>query len=163
MNKKEFIYTESPEIKKIAEQLKSRYINLIGYVDLNKIFFTFKSGNNTLFKYEILGTQSEWVKFTSSNIEDAKTYCIALDYDFYQSAQGPLLQWILLDLLYSCLPSMNGKLRKKDVREFSRILNTIEDLGLSINWRTNNQMPDLLNVETIIFNPEEETEDELLQ
>jgi hypothetical protein len=81
-----------------------------------------------------------------------------MTYDFYQKCEGSLLEWIMLDALYSCHPKMDGKIRRKDVHEFSRILNTLDDLGHAKDWRKNSHLPELLGDETIIFGLEEEDE-----
>jgi hypothetical protein len=155
---KSITYTESKELKQIAEQLKARYINVVGYVDLDKIFFAFKGGDlSEFFKYEVVGLQSEWVKYTNPTLEEVKTYCIAMTFDFYQKSSGPLLEWIMLEALYSCIDKMNGKLRKKDIHEYSRLVTTLDDLGCSLNWRENYHLPSLLGEETIIFGVEDES------
>jgi len=151
-------YTESKELRLIAEQLKARYITVIGYVDLERIFFAFKGGDlSEFFKYEVLGLQNEWVKHSTSTFADVKTYCIAMTFDFFQKSSGPLLEWIMLEALYSCTEKMNGKLRKKEVHEYSRLITTLDDLGCSINWRENFHLPSLLGEETIIFGIEDES------
>ena len=156
---KSVTYSESKEPLEIAKKLKAKYINLVGYIDLTKIFFAFKGGDlNDNFTYEVLGLKNEWVKHTQDSQEDAKLYCIAMTYDFYQKCEGSLLEWIMLDALYSCHPKMDGKIRRKDVHEFSRILNTLDDLGHAKDWRTNSHLPELLGDETIIFGLEEEDE-----
>jgi hypothetical protein len=157
MTETTIFYTESEEIQKIAENLKARYYNIIGYIDLEKIFFAFKGGDEN-FKYEIVGTQNDWLKFAIGNPNQTKLYCISLSYDFYQFAEGALLEWTILELLYSCAEQMNGKLRKKNVHEYSRFLKTLQELDISIDWRKNVHLPKLLGDETIMF----ELEDELL-
>lgn len=149
-------YSESKELRLLAEKLKARYINVVGYVDLDKIFFAFKGGDlPDFFTYEMLGLKNEWVKHATNSVKDAKTYCIAMTYDFYQKADGPLLQWTMLECLYSCGPKMDGKMRRKDVHEFSRFLETLEDLGEKTTWRSNLNLPELLGDETIAFALEE--------
>lgn len=144
-------YVESLEIKELSGNLKARYPNLLYYVDLEKIFFAFKTGDNIdYFKYEILGLKNDWVNFAQSSISP-KYYCIAFSYDYFYKNKGGHIQWILLDLLYSCEESMDGKLRKRDVHEFSRILNTLDDLKISSDWRNNFYLPELLGEETIAF------------
>jgi hypothetical protein len=155
---KEIIYTESKELYDLASELKKRYYSLIDYVQLDCIFFAFVGGDyRPFFKYEIQGLKNEWVKFTNkSSLDVVKTYSIGMTYDFYEKSKGPHLQWILLDLLYSCDFTMNGKLKSKDVHEFSLFLNTLEDLGVNHNWRDNYYLPDLLGEETIIFGVQNE-------
>ena len=150
-------YTESKELKELAKKLRGAYVNVIGYVDLEKIFFAFKGGDvNDDFQYEVLGLKNEWVKHTSSKGDEPKVYCIAFAFDAYQQALGSQLEWILLEALYSCHPLMDGKLRRKDVHQYSRFLKTLEDLGESFTWRANNHLPSLLGDETIVFALEED-------
>jgi hypothetical protein len=150
-------YTPSDELKKLAEELKVKYLDVIGYVEIDKIFFAFKGGDvSEWFTCEILGLQNEWIKHSNSSSEEVKVYCIAFSYDFYKRIDGALLQWTLLDLLYSCSPKMNGKMRRKNIIEHSRILKTIEDLGHSFEWRDNMHLPELMGDETIIFGLEED-------
>lgn len=149
------IYTESKELREVAESLKARYSNVVGYIDINKIFFAFKGGDLPN-DFEVSGIKNDWVKHTINSLEEPKMYCISLSYDFYQKANGPLLEWIMLDLLYCCDPKLDGKLRRRDVHEFSRILNTLDDLGHSTKWRDNFHLPPLLGEETIIFGFEED-------
>lgn len=151
-------YTESKELRDVAEKLKARYINIVGYIDLEKIYFAFKGGDlPEFFTYEVLGLQNEWVKHANQSMQDVKTYCISMTFDFYQKSSGSLLEWILLDALYSCSEKMNGKLRRRDVHEFSRIIASLDDLGYSLNWRQNYHLPPLLGEETIIFGIEDES------
>ena len=154
-------YVESRELKEIATELKKRCCEIIGYIDLGKIFFAFVGGEYPdWFECEIQGLKNEWVKYTmQSPMEDAKVYCIALTYDYYEKIQGTQLQWIVLDLLYSCSPAMNGKLRSRDVREFKMILNTLSEFDVNYDWRKTQHLPDLLGEEQIIFAPEEEEDD----
>jgi hypothetical protein len=152
-------YTKSDELQKIAEELKIKYLNVIGYVEIDKIFFAYKGGDlPEWFTCEILGLQSEWVNHIKQSEEDAKMYCLALSYDYYTKIEGSLLQWTMLDLLYTCSPKMNGKMRRRNVVEHSRLLKTIEDLGHSFEWRDNIHLPELLGEETILFGLEEEDE-----
>jgi hypothetical protein len=109
------------------------------------------------FQYEVLGLQNEWVKHTHENQSESKLYCLAMTYDFFQNSQGSLLEWTILDLMYSCHENMNGKMRRKDVHEFSRILKTLDDLGSCIDWRKNTHLPPLLCVETVVFGIENES------
>ena len=155
-------YTESKELRSIAELLKARYINIVGYIELDKIFFAFKGGDvGDFFDYETLGAQNDWVKHTIGCLEDAKLYCISMTYDYYQKTQGSPLQWIMLECLYSCAAEMDGSLRRKNVHEFSRIINTLEELGISHDWRGNGHLPELLGEETIVFwGTEDDEEDE---
>jgi len=150
-------YSESKELLEVAKKLKAKYINLVGYIDLDKIFFAYKGGDiRDDFTYEVLGLKNEWVKHAQDSQEDTKLYCIAMSFDFYQKAEGSLLEWIMLDCLYSCHPKMDGKIRRRDVHEFSRILNTLDDLGHTKDWRKNTHLPELLGDETIIFGLEAE-------
>jgi hypothetical protein len=150
-------YSESKELYEIAKKLKAKYINLVGYIDLDKIFFAYKGGDiRDDFTYEVLGLKNEWVKHTQDPHEDIKVYCIASSFDFYQKADGSLLEWIMLDCLYSIHPKMDGKIRRKDVHEFSRILDTLDDLGHAKDWRKNVHLPTLLGEETILFGLEAE-------
>ena len=147
---KEIHYTESKELFEIANELKKRYYSIIGHVNVGSIFFAFVGGDYPpYFKYEIQGLKNEWVRFVSK--DNTKTYCVGITYDFYQQTLGPQLQWILLDLLYSCSESMDGKLRPKDVHEYSAILNTLDDLSINFKWRDNYHLPELLGEETIMF------------
>ncbi len=149
---KEYTYSESSQILDIAKKLKGRYIHVVGYVELDKIFFAFKGGDiSEDFTYEMQGLKSDWVKQTQGNASEAKVYCIAMSYDFFTKAEGPLLEWTLLECLYSCHPKMDGKMRRKDVHEFSRIHNTLNDLECSREWRKNTHLPSLLGDETIVF------------
>lgn len=153
---KSVTYSESKELRLLAEKLKARYPNVVGYVDLNKIFFAFKGGDlPDFFTHEMLGLKNEWVKHATNSIQDTKTYCLAVTYDFYQKADGALLEWTVLESLYCCGPKMDGKMRRKDVHEFSRILLTLEDLKQSLDWRKNYSLPELLGDETISFALEE--------
>lgn len=150
------IYTESLELKSLAESLKTKYPNVLDYIELDKIFFAFKGGDlPDWFEYEISGLQNDWVKHLNDSFNETKMYCISFKYDVYQKCEGPLLEWTLLDLLYCCNEKMNGKLRRRDVHEFSRILNTLDDLGQSNQWRKNSHLPSLLGEETIVFCAEE--------
>jgi hypothetical protein len=150
-------YSESKELYEIAKKLKVKYINLVGYIDLDKIFFSYNGGDiRDDFTYEVLGLKNEWVKHTQDPDEDVKVYCIASSFDFYQKADGPLLEWIMLDCLYSIHPKMDGKIRRKDVHEFSRILDTLDELGHAKDWRKNTHLPELLGDETILFGLEAE-------
>jgi hypothetical protein len=158
MAEKVIIFTQSPELQKVAENLKARYYNIIGYVDLDKIFFAFKGGDiNEHFQYEISGVKNDWVKYAHNNQNSSKTYCLCTSYAFYQMADGPLLEWTILDLLYSCDDKMNGKIRKKDIHEYSRLVKTLDDLEYSIDWRKNIHLPSLLGDETIMFYSEDES------
>ena len=149
---KKVYYTESKEIKAIAEKLRGRYINVVGYVDIEKIFFAFKGGDvSEDFTYEVSGIKDDWIKHSSDALSDLKLYCIAMSYDFYQKSMGALQEWIVLECLYSCAESMDGKLRRKDVHEFSRFLTTLENLNFSSDWRNNFHLPSLLEQETIVF------------
>lgn len=152
---KNIIYSESKELRDLAGKLKARYPNMIGYVDLDKIFFAFKGGDkmSEFFRYELLGLKSEWVKYTTAeNQEDTKVYCLAFAYSFYNKAEDtPLLEWTLLELLYNCDEKMDGKTRKKNVHEHSRILDTLADLGVNYDWRENAELPELLGDETVSF------------
>ena len=153
-------YSESDELRILAEKLRARYINLIGYINLDSIFFAFKSGDvKENFRYECLGVQSDWVAASNKAINNTKLYCIAMSFDFYQRSLGSLIEWIMIECLYSCHPNMNGKMRAKDIHEFSRILLTLEDLNISHEWRENTHLPELLGDETVVFalgDPEEE-------
>jgi hypothetical protein len=153
---KSIFYTESKELLSIAEKLRIKYLNILGYIDLDKIFFSFKGGDGVpeWFKYEMMGIQNDWLKFTHHDLEDSKLYCLAMTYDFFEKSQGGLLEWTLLDLLYNCANTMNGQLRKKDVHEYSRILSTLEDIDCSYDWRENAHLPSLLESETIAFGVE---------
>lgn len=155
---KNIFYTESTELLALAQKLRSRYYTVIGHVDLDKIFFAFKGGDALpeWFNCEVLGLKNEWVKHANSNSEETRTYCVAMTFDFYQKSDGPLLEWTLLDLLYNCDPKMNGKIRRRDMHEYKRIVSTLEDLGQSVDWRTNAHLPSLLGDETINFGIEEE-------
>jgi len=42
---KSVTYSESKELLEIAKKLKAKYINLVGYIDLTKIFFAYKGGD----------------------------------------------------------------------------------------------------------------------
>jgi hypothetical protein len=42
---KSIFYTESKELLSIAEKLRIKYLNILGYIDLDKIFFSFKGGD----------------------------------------------------------------------------------------------------------------------
>jgi hypothetical protein len=155
---KSITFTQSKEIQKIAENLKARYYNIVGHVDLDKIFFAFKGGDiSDNFEYEVIGSQNDWIKYAVNTPNSSKNYCIAMSYNFYQFSDGPLLEWTILDLLYACDEKMNGKLRKKDVHEYSRILKTLDDLGHSLEWRKNTHLPSLLGEETIVFEQEDES------
>lgn len=151
------IYTDAEVLKELAQKLKARYPNVIGYIDTSKIFFAFKGGDDLpdWFEYEVLGNQNQWTKFTDVSFFEAKEYCIAITYDFYKKADGPLLEWTLLDLLYSCSEKMDGKLRRKDLHEHSRILLTLNDLDIPILWRNYTNIPPLLDNETVSFQLEE--------
>lgn len=153
---KTIYYTESKELKDLATKLRGRYINVVGYIDIDKIFFAFKGGDlPDFFTYEVLGLKNEWVKYTGSqSSQDTKLYCISMSYDFYQKTIGSLQEWIMLECLYSCSESLDGKIRKKDVHEFSRFLKTLENLSLSNDWRNNLHLPSLLDKETIVFSLE---------
>jgi hypothetical protein len=155
---KEILYTESKELYNIALDLKKRYYNILSHVDVDLIFFAFVGGDYpTYFQYEIQGLKNEWVKHLSKNNKDTiKTYCIGMTYDFYQKSLGSQLQWIILDLLYSCTLEMNGKVKPKNVHEHSIILNTLEDLGVNYNWRNSYHLPELLGEETIMFGEDNE-------
>jgi len=157
---KSIYYTRSEELEKLAEDLRIKYLNVIGYLELDKIFFAFKSGDDLseYFTCEILGLQSEWVRYAADSADEVKLYCLSISYDYYKQTEGALLQWIMLDLLYTCSPKMNGKMRRKNVIEHSRILRTIEDLGHSSDWRANAHLPELLGEETVVFGVEEEDE-----
>ncbi len=146
-----FHYTESQELKEIAGQLKARYYSLIGHVQLDKIFFAFKGGELPEdFLYEIQGLKSDWVKHTN----ETPMYCIAYSYDYYSKITPALLQWTLLECLYSCSGDMDGKLKRKEINEFAAFAKTLEDLGQSIDWRANMHVPALLEEETIFFHQE---------
>lgn len=151
------IYTDAEALKELAQRLKARYPNVIGYVDTSKIFFAFKGGDDLpdWFEYEVLGNQNQWTKFTDVSFFESKEYCIAITYDFYKKADGPLLEWTLLDLLYSCSEKMDGKLRRKDLHEHSRVLLTLNDLDIPILWRNYTNIPPLLDNETVSFQLEE--------
>lgn len=151
-------YTESKELREMAEKIKARYVHIVDYVDLDRIFFAFKGGDvPEHFTYEILGLKNDWVKHASSeSLAEIKHYCIATTYDYYQNMTDTQLQWFMLDALYSCAPDMSGKLRRKNVHEFSRIISTLEDLDQSFNWRANPNLPDLLGDEIIAFGADEE-------
>ena len=154
-------YTEAKELRLIAEQLKVKYYTVVGYIDLEKIYFAFKGGDlPEWFECEVLGLQDTWIQHSVVSMEETKLYCVAMTYDFYTKISGPLLEWTMLDLLYSCAPKMNGKKRGKDVHEHSRILSTIEDLGEPLGWRGNIHLPALLGEETILFGMEEEEEND---
>jgi len=148
-------YTESEEIKSIATKLRGEYIEVVGHVDLSKIFFAFKAADDTLFQYEILGLKNPWVKYSLGSSGELKVYCLAMSYDFYQNSQPALLEWIIWECLYSCDEEMNGKIRRKDVSEFSRFMSTLEDLGYSYSWREHKELPPLLGPEKIMFAAEE--------
>lgn len=146
-------YTESNELLDLASKLKGSYPNLIGYVDLDKIFFAFKSTDSQkkLFKYEISGMPSEWAASIKDN---SKLYCISFSYDYFTIISEGLLHWIMIDLLYSCDTKMKGGLRRKDVVEHWSILSTLEDLGCSVDWREDNDLPILLGDEFVNFRGE---------
>lgn len=154
---KTITYSESKQLRELAEKLKTRYYSVIGYIDIDSIFFAFKGGDiPDEFQHEVLGLKNEWVKHTQNSANDMKLYCIAMSFDFYQKAEGSLLEWTLFECLYSCSPGMNGKMRRKDVHEYSRILNTLEELGQKKDWRGNTHLPDLLGEETVFFGAEED-------
>jgi hypothetical protein len=154
---KEITYSESKELRLVAEKLKSRYPDLIGYVDLDKIFFAFKGGDvNEFFCYETQGMKSEWIRYSMGNLTDPKIYCVCMTFDYYQKILGSQLEWVILESLYACHPNLDGKLRRKDIHEFSRILKTLEDLGMPLEWRDHGHLPSLLSEETIIFALEQE-------
>jgi len=154
---KEIHYTESKELKKLAEDLKAKYINVVGYVEIDKIFFAFKGGDvDANFSYAIQGLKNDWIKHTKSTTEEPKVYCISMSYDFYQKTLGSQQEWIMIECLYSCHPTMDGKLRRKNVHEFSRFLKTLEDIGETFLWRENGHLPSLLGDETIVFALEED-------
>lgn len=146
-------YTESKELREMAEKIKARYIHIVGYVDLERVFFAFKSGDiPENFTYEILGLKNDWVKHANSDsLTDIKYYCVATTYDYYQTMSEQQLQWFILEAMYSFAPDMSGKLRRKDVHEYSRIIATLEDLDQSFRWRENPNLPDLLGDETVVF------------
>ena len=157
---KKYTYVESKELLDIAGKLKSNYITVVGYIDLDKIFFAFKGGDiNESFTYEVLGLKNEWVKHATTSENETKMYCLAMSYDYYQKNLGNNLEWTLMEMLYSVHPNMDGKLRRKDVHEFSRFLNTFEDLEIGHNWRKNGHLPALLGEETILFGLEELVDD----
>lgn len=158
MDDKTIIFTHAIELQKIAEDLKARYYNILGYIEIDKIFFAFKGGNiPDFFQYEIIGNPNDWMKYAVNAPNAEKNYCIAMAYNFYQFSDGPLLQWTMLDLLYSCDEKMNGRIRRKDIHEHSRIAKAIEEMGHSIEWRENTHLPDLLGAETIVFGLENES------
>lgn len=150
------LYTEAQELKDIAQKLKARYFNVIGHVEIDKIFFAFKGGDNVseYFKYELLGSKNEWTKYVNE-IREHKSYCLAMSYDFFQNSGPALLEWTILDLLYGCHEYMNGDIKKKEIHEYSRIISTLEDLGFSCDWRTLQNLPPLLDHETISFQLED--------
>ena len=157
---KQYTYSESKELRALAEKLRINYITVVGYIDLEKIFFAFKGGDiNENFTHEVLGLKNEWVKHATANSDDTKLYCLAMSYDYYQKNAGNNIEWILMEMLYSIHPSMDGKLRRKDVHEFSRFLNTFADLEIGYNWKKNGHLPALLGDETILFGIEEMSDD----
>jgi hypothetical protein len=154
-------YSEAQELKKLADELVIKYNSVLGYLDTSVIFFAFKGGDlPQWFNYEVLGLKNDWVKYSTNSINEPRLYCIAMTYDFYQKAQGALLEWTMLDLLYCVHPKQNGKLRTRDIHEHSRIISTLEDIGESVEWRENIHLPQLLGDEVIVFGVEDITEEE---
>ena len=163
IRKSKSTYVESNELKELAKQLKLKYHNIIDYVDLEKIFFAFKGDAPDFFEYGISGASDDWYKYSSSLKEEVKTYCISVTYDFYTKAEGPLMEWVLLDMLYTCGYEMDGKLRGRKIKEHSTIATALEDLGETIvGWRENHHLPSLLGEETIFFNQSNGEENESL-
>jgi hypothetical protein len=155
---KTITYSESSQLRDLAEKLKTRYYSVIGFVDIESIFFAFKGGDiSEDFRYEVLGLKNDWVRH-AHNSEIEKLYCISFSFEFYQKAEGPLLEWSLFECLYACGIKRDGKLRRKDVHEYSRILNTLEELGQKKDWRNNLHLPELLGEETIFFGVEEDND-----
>lgn len=152
------MYTHAVEIEEIAKKLKGRYSSVLDYVDLEKIYFAWiQTGIKR--PYEVTGITNKWLQSAIAVNQTPKLYCIAFTYDYYRTNidQGHVLEWQILEMLYSISPEMDGTLRKKDVFEYSRILSTLSNLGFSYNWRAEN-LPPLLGEEYISFTPEEEEE-----
>ena len=140
-------YSESIEIKSIAQKLQEKYYPFIGYVDLEEIYFSeiigFKPDKAPI--WQISGLTQQWARDLMAEKSQQKMYCFAVWSDAWSEFSNNKKQWIIFRSLYSISPGGKGKLRTFDVQDYGFINEYFVRIGVGPYWQTKDELPSLLD------------------
>lgn len=145
----ETTFTESEEIKELAEKIQEKYFPYIGYIDLDLICFAEMEGYKSRKApvYQMSGITQGWVRdiiFHKLNTKE-KIYCLAVWTEEWSELQKSKKEWIVFKCLYSISPNLDGKLRPVDVQEYGFIVEYFVRAGIGPYWETKEDLPSLLS------------------
>lgn len=141
-------YSESPEIRMLAEAIKDRYYLYVGHVDLDTVHFAEITGAAKPKKAkvgEISGISSPWVRQLIISLGNSRLYCMAVWSEEYEELSPASREWLVFEALYSIHPECDGKLRKPDVVEHGPIVEYFASTNVGLYWRKAEILPSLLS------------------
>lgn len=145
----ETTFTESPEIKELAEKLQEKYFPFLGYIDLDLVCFAemdgYKSKKAPI--YQMSGITQGWVRdiiFQKFNSKE-KRYCLAVWTEEWSDTPRSKKEWIVFKCLYSISPSLDGKIRNYDVQDYGFIVEYFIRTGYGPYWEMKDDLPSLLD------------------
>ncbi len=126
----DIVYSDSPELKQLAEEMKERYYEYLGQVDIDVIDFTEKTG--TMPKKAKTGND--------------KLYNLAVWGEAWDDLAPSTREWLVFKMLYSLDPESAGKVRKPDVNEFGIMIEYFCSIGIGPHWeKADGQLPSLMD------------------
>ena len=157
-------YTESLELKEMAQKLKERYYLHLEHVDIESVYFAIKEGELPIKRkpVEITGITHGGIKQIISLHGGNEQYCIQVwkdDWDNYTPAKQ---EWLMFEMLYSIDEKNNGKIKNKDIMEYDIIAEYfINNENIGIKWRNKDyELPSLLDGNPLSIPLHYEDEDE---
>lgn len=149
LNIMETTFTESQEVKELAEKLQEKYFPFLGYIDLELVCFAEMDGYKSKKApvYSISGITQGWVRdiiFHKFNSKE-KRYCLAVWTEEWSELQKSKKEWIVFKALYSISPNLDGKMRPVDVQDYGFIIDFFVRSGIGPYWEIKDNLPSLLN------------------